>query len=89
MDRDYNGARGVFLKWFVQEPTELRKSEGLGRSPFLETEKTKSSKDDLLVFPLYENQKSSKKILFSDSKESKDKSATSVVSNSLEFDRLC
>jgi len=57
MDRDYNGARGIFLKWLVQVLTILRNSEGLGRSPFLE--------------------------------ESSYKSAASVLSNSLEFDRLC
>src|SRR5271157_1995422 len=51
MDRDYNGARGILLKWLSKN------SEGLGRSPSLE--------------------------------KSSYKSATSVLSNSLEFDRLC
>jgi len=51
MDRDYNGARGILLKWLSKNP------EGLGRSPSLE--------------------------------KSSYKSATSVLSNSLEFDRLC
>jgi len=51
MDRDYNGARWILLKWLSKNP------EGLGRSPSLE--------------------------------KSSYKSATSVLSNSLEFDRLC
>ena len=58
MDRDYNGARGILLKWLVFVLTLLSENpEGLGRSPSLE--------------------------------KSSYKSATTVLSNSLEFDRLC
>ena len=34
MDRDYNGARGIMLKWLVSEPTILESSSCLGRSPY-------------------------------------------------------
>ena len=50
MDRDYNGARGVMLKWLVQAPTELSKNpEGLGRSPSLEKSSYKSATSVLSI----------------------------------------
>lgn len=34
MDRDYNGARGIMLKWLVSEPTILESSSGLVGSTY-------------------------------------------------------